>query len=55
MKSYERAQAIEDRLDSLLEQVPDNPIYQDHDSRAILNYLQALRILKEMREKERRE
>lgn len=54
MTKEERIQAVEDRIDMILEQVPDNPIYEDHSSRGLLNYLQALKILKEMKEKEGR-
>lgn len=52
MTNKERLQAVENRLDGILEIVPDNAIYEDHESRAILNYLQARRILKEIIEKE---
>ena len=52
MTKEERIQAVEDRIDMILEQVPDNPIYEDHSSRGLLNYLQALRILKDMRKEE---
>ena len=52
MTNKERLQAVENRLDGILEIVPDNAIYEDHESRAILNYLQAQRILKEIIEKE---
>lgn len=48
MTKEERIQAVEDRIDAILEQVPDNPIYEDHESRAVLNYLQCLKILKEI-------
>lgn len=50
MTKDERIQAVEDRIDTILEQATDNPIYEDHTSRSLLNYLQALRILKEMKE-----
>lgn len=52
MTNKERLQAVENRLDGILEIVPDNAIYEDHESRAILNYLQAQRILREIIEKE---
>ena len=53
MNTYERIRALEYRLDSILEMVPDNAIYQDHDSRAILNIIQALKILKQEEEREK--
>ena len=52
MTNKERLQAIEIRLDGILSMIADNPIYEDHESRAVLNYLQAQRILKEIIEKE---
>ena len=52
MTNTERLQAIEIRLDGILSVVPDNVIYEDHESRAVLNYLQAQRILREIIEKE---
>ena len=50
MTKEERIQAVEDRIDAILEQTTDNPIYEDHTSRSLLNYLQALKILIEMKE-----
>ena len=52
MTNEERIQAVEDRIDTILEQATDNPIYEDHASRSLLNYLQALRILNDMRKEE---
>ena len=52
MTKEERIQAVEDRIDAILEQATDNPIYEDHTSRSLLNYLQALRILNDMRKEE---
>lgn len=54
MTNKERIAAIHDRIDSLLERVPDNPIYDEKDSRSLLNYLQALRILEEIQEKRKK-
>lgn len=47
MTDSERISAINDRIDMLLERVPDNPIYDEKDSRSLLNYLQCLRMLEE--------
>lgn len=52
MTNGERLEAIKGRLDAILERVPDNPIYEDHEARAVLNYVQALRILSAREEKE---
>ena len=52
MTKDERIRAVEDRIDTILEQTTDNPIYEDHTSRSLLNYLQALRILNDMRKEE---
>ena len=54
MTNNERIAAIHDRIDLLLERVPDNPIYDEKDSRSLLNYLQALRILEERESKRTR-
>lgn len=45
MTNKERITAIRNRIDLLLERVPDNPIYDEKDSRSLLNYLQAIKIL----------
>lgn len=47
MTNKERLQALHDRVDSILEAVPDNPIYEQNESRSVLNYLQCIRILEE--------
>ena len=52
MTDQERLKAITDRLDMILERVPDNPIYEDHEARAVLNYIQSLRILRTREEKD---
>ena len=54
MTDSERISAINDRIDMLLERVPDNPIYDEKDSRSLLNYLQALRTLEEIQGKKTR-
>lgn len=54
MTDSERISAINDRIDMLLERVPDNPIYDEKDSRSLLNYLQALRTLEEIQSKKTR-
>lgn len=54
MTNKERIAAIHGRIDLLLERVPDNPIYDEKDSRSLLNYLQALRILEERESKRTR-
>lgn len=52
MSNDERKQLIEQRLDALLSTIPDNPIYEDHDSRAIYNYILSLKVLQETEKKE---
>lgn len=52
MNDAERIQALNDRIDTILERVPDNPLYEDHESRSVLNYIQCIRILKEKEAKE---
>ena len=47
MTDQERLQAITDRLDMILERVPDNPIYEDHEARAIEAYLRAIKTMRE--------
>jgi hypothetical protein len=54
MTNKERITAIQNRIDLLLERVPDNPIYDEKDSRSLLNYLQALRALEEIQGKKTR-
>ena len=54
MTNKERIAAIQNRIDLLLERVPDNPIYDEKDSRSLLNYLQAVRILEERESKRTR-
>ena len=51
MTDQERLQAITDRLDMILERVPDNPIYEDHEARAIDAYLKAIKTLREMEDR----
>ena len=51
MTNKERLQVLKDRLDGILEGAPDNPIYEEHESRSVLNYLQSIRILEEMMQK----
>jgi hypothetical protein len=48
MTNTERIIAVYDRIDGILEKVPDNPIYDEKDSRSLVNYLQALRMLQEL-------
>ena len=52
MTNEQRIQALQDRLDRILESVPDNPIYEEHESRSVLNYIQSIKILKETRKEE---
>ena len=47
MTNEQRLQALYDRLDRILESVPDNPVYEEHEARSIQAYLQSIRILKE--------
>ncbi len=54
MTNKERIAAIQNRIDLLLERAPDNPIYDEKDSRSLLNYLQAERLLEEKQEKKER-
>jgi len=55
MTDKERIAAIQNRIDSILQREADNPIYDEKDSRSLLNYLQAVRILEEMQYKRRKE
>ena len=50
MTTSERLRAIENRLDLILERVPDNPIYEDHEARAIESYNRAINAIKERKE-----
>lgn len=52
MSNEVRKQLIEQRLDALLSTIPDNPIYEDHDSRAIYNYILSLKVLQETEKRE---
>jgi len=52
MTNAERIIAVYDRIDGILEKVPDNPIYDEKDSRSLVNYLQALRMLQELERRE---
>jgi len=54
MTNSERITAIYGRMDDILERSADNPIYDEKDSRSLLNYLQAVRILEEIREKRKK-
>jgi len=54
MTNSERITAIYGRMDDILGRSADNPIYDEKDSRSLLNYLQAVRILEEIREKRKK-
>lgn len=54
MTDKERIVAIQYRIDDILERKVDNPIYEEKDSRSLLNYLQAVRILEEILEKRKK-
>lgn len=54
MANHERISAIYERIDTILQREADNPIYDEKDSRSLLNYLQALRILEEIQEKRKK-
>ena len=47
MTNEERLNALEDRLDRILESTPDNPIYEEHEARSAYYYVQSIRNLKE--------
>ena len=53
MTNEERLKALEDRLDRILENTPDNPIYEEHEARSASNYIQSIRNLKEIMKEER--
>ena len=40
--------SLEERLDKCIATTSDNPIYEEHDSRAIYNYIMSIKVLKEM-------
>lgn len=52
MTNGERLEAIEGRLDAILERVPDNPIYEEHEARSVASYLQCIKLLNEIIKKE---
>lgn len=54
MTNKERIAAIQNRIDTILQREADNPIYDEKDSRSLLNYLQALRTLEEIQSKKTR-
>lgn len=51
MTNEERRKAIYDRMDRILEAVPDNPVYEEHEARSVASYLQCIKLLKEMESK----
>jgi len=53
MTNEERLQAIYDRMDMILEAVPDNPVYEEHEARSVASYLQCIKLLDEMIRKEK--
>jgi len=52
MSSEEYIEALQNRVERILENVPDNPIYEEHESRSIYYYLQSIKVIKEMNRKE---
>jgi hypothetical protein len=48
MTNEERRKAIYDRMDRILEAVPDNPVYEEHEARSVASYLQCIKLLNEM-------
>ena len=47
MTNEERKKAIYDRMDRILESVPDNPVYEEHEARSVASYLQCIKLLDE--------
>ena len=47
-----REERLLDLLDTALSIVPDSPIYEQYNSRNIVNYLSAIKIVKEIKSKE---
>lgn len=45
MNNEERLRALYDRVDMILERVPDNPIYDQNDARSLASYFQAIKTL----------
>ena len=52
MNNEERLQILYERLDSLLMTDTDNQIYEDHVSRSVASYAQAIKTLTELKRKE---
>ena len=53
MTNEQMIQALQDRIEKILEFYPDNPVYESNESRSVLNYIQSIRILKEIMKEER--
>ncbi len=51
MNNEERLHALYDRVDIILERVPDNPIYEQNDARALASYFQAIKTLLDINER----
>ena len=47
-----REQELIELLDTALATIPDNPIYEQHVSRNIVNYLQGIKLIKEIKSRE---
>ena len=47
-----RLERLEELLDDALATIPDSPIYEQYNSRNIVNYLSAIKIVKEIKSKE---
>lgn len=50
-----RLERLLDLLDTALGTVPDSPIYEQYNSRNIVNYMTAIKIMKEIMSKEEQE
>ena len=48
----DREQSLLDRLDAVLAIIEDNPLYEQYASRNIVNYLQGIKLIKEIKSRE---
>ena len=51
MTTVERLEALYKRLDNILSRIPDNPIYEEHEARAVECYIRSIKALKDELEK----
>lgn len=52
MTTIERLEVLYERLDNILSRVPDNPIYEEHEARAVECYIRSIKALKDELEKD---